>query len=268
MKKSILIAIAQANTEPWMTIRKEGQEKTWIKVKIDGAKVIHYQSKNAPFLIRKFDYFHEKIRYRRILGLWQGRFDKVITKFISRKIPKYYYDINNQILTVNSWSTYFFFGQRNIALYDWFLKDTDADFLYVTNSSSYINQRNLLRVIEQFNPNETIYAGNIYLTGGSEEFVSGAGKLLSRKSVEVIRDNWHKHSHETLEDVTLGRFMKNMGISAIPLMSVLVPTVDAVGTLSDSNLRSEFHFRCKSEEIPRKDVEIMRLLHDRISTVT
>jgi len=268
MKNSVLIAIGQANIEPWTKIWKEGQEKTWIKVKVDGSKVVHYQSKNAPFLIRKFDDLHEKIRYRQILGLWQGRFDKIITKFISRKIPEYFYNVNRQILTVNSWSTYFFYGQRNIALYDWFLKDTDTDFLYVTNSSSYINQRNLLRVIEQFNPNETIYAGNIYLNGESDEFISGAGKLLSRKSVEVIRDNWHKHSHETLEDVTLGRFMKSMGISAIPLISVLVPTVDAVETLPDSILCSEFHFRCKSEEIPRKDVEIMRLLHDRISAVT
>lgn len=264
MKNSVLIAIGQANIEPWTKIWKEGQEKTWIKVKVDGSRVVHYQSKNAPFLIRKFDDFHEKIRYRRILGLWQGRFDKITTKFISKKIPKYCYNLDSQILTVNSWSTYFFYGQRNIALYDWFLKNTNDDFLFMTNTSSYINQTKLLQIVQNFDPAETVYAGYLLPEDSKEQFVSGAGKLLSRKSVEIISSNWNKHTQYTLEDVSLGLFMKLMGIIATPLPRVSLPTPEAAKTLPDSILETEFHFRCKSNQIPRRDVEIMRILHERI----
>lgn len=267
MKNTILIAIGQANTEPWTTIWKEGQEKTWIKDDVYGSNVVNYQSKHAPFLIKKLDEIHEKNRYRKRLGLWQGRFDKIITKFISRKIPKYSFNSIQQILTVNSWSTNYLYGQRKIALYDWFLRCTDRDFLFTTNTSSYINQKNLLKIIQNFDPSEAIYAGRLFLTGESSEFVSGAGTLLSRKSVEVIKDNWHKHSHETLEDVTLGRFMKSMGIPAISLSTILLPTPAEAKALSEPILDTEFHFRCKSDEIPRKDVEIMQILHKKVKKI-
>jgi len=264
MNYSVLVAITQGNTEPWTTIWREGQAKTWIQDDVSGCQVIHFQSINAPYVIKKFDEIHEKNRYRKLLGLWQGRLDKISTKFISKKIPGYSFNINNQILTVNSWSAHFLVGRRNIALYDWFLKYTNKDFLFVTNTSSYINQAHLLKIVQKFNPSDTIYAGYLLPESEREQFVSGAGKLLSRKSVEVIKNNWHKHTHEALEDVSLGFFMKSMGIIAIPLSRVSLPTPESVMTLPDSILKTEFHFRCKSDEIPRKDVEIMRILYERI----
>lgn len=265
--KSVLIAVGQANTEPWLSIWKEGQEKTWVKDSVTGSRVIHFTSKNAPYLVKKFDKIHESIRYRKTLGLWQGRLDKISTKFISRKIPKYLFSTESNILSVNSWSTYYFFGQRNIALYDWFLQNTNDDFLFVTNTSSYINQKKLLHIVQNFDSTEAIYAGYLLPEGGKEQFVSGAGRLLSRKSVEIIKSNWNKHTHETLEDVCLGLFMKLMGIIAIPLPRVSLPSTESVVLLPDSVVSTEFNFRCKSQEIPRKDVEIMKLLHERISKI-
>lgn len=265
--KSVLIAVEQANTEPWLSIWKNGQEKTWIRDNVTGSRVIHFTSKNAPYLVKKFDEIHENIRYRKTLGLWQGRLDKISTKFISRKIPKYLFSSDSNILSVNSWSTYYFFGQRNIALYDWFLQNTSEDFLFVTNTSSYINQRNLIDIVQIFDPTDTVYAGYLLPENSKEQFVSGAGRLLSRKSVELIKLNWSKHTHETLEDVCLGIFMKLMGITAIPLPRVSLPTPESVALLPNSVVCTEFHFRCKSQDIPRKDVEIMELLHERISNI-
>jgi hypothetical protein len=264
MNNTVLIAISQGNTEPWTTIWREGQAKTWIQDKIYGCNVINLQSIDAPCLVKKFDEIHERNRYRKKMGLWQGRLDKLSSKFISKRIPKYSFNKNNRILTVDSWSTYYLQGRRNIALYDWFLKYTNKDFLFVTNTSSYINQAHLLKIVQKFNPSDTIYAGYLLPESEREQFVSGAGKLLSRKSVEVIKNNWHKHTHEALEDVSLGFFMKSMGIIAIPLSRVSLPTPESVMTLPDSILKTEFHFRCKSDEIPRKDVEIMRILYERI----
>ena len=265
--KSVLIAVEQANTEPWLSIWREGQEKTWIRDSVTGSRVIHFTSKNAPYLVKKLDKIHESIRYHKILGLWQGRLDKISTKFISRKIPEYFFSTESNILSVNSWSTYYFFGQRNIALYDWFLQNTSDDFLFVTNTSSYINQKKLLKIIQEFDPAETVYAGYLLPEDSKEQFVSGAGRLMSRKSVEIIKSNWNKHTHETLEDVCLGLFMKLMGIIATPLPRVSLPTPESVSLLSDFVVRTNFHFRCKSQEIPRKDVEIMELLHERINHI-
>jgi hypothetical protein len=266
MKNTVLIAISHGNTEPWTTIWKEGQEKTWIQDNVHGSKIVHVQSKDAPHLIKKFDEIHEGNRYRKVIGMWQGRFDKIFTLFISKKIPKYLFDDNNRILTVNSWSTYYLQGRRNIALYDWFLKYTNKDFLFVTNTSSYINQAQLLKILQKFDPHDDVYAGYLLPESGEEQFVSGAGKLLSRKTVEVIKNNWHKHTHETLEDVCLGLFMRAMGITSTPLSRISLPTPESAKALPESTLQTEFHFRCKSDQIPRRDVEIMRILHARLKS--
>lgn len=268
MANTLLIAVGQANTEPWTSIWKEGQEKTWINTRSESNPVIHVQSKSAPYFISKLDDFHEKNRYRKRLGLWQGRVDKIVTRFIPKRIPKYVFNVNSQLLLVNSWSTYFLLGRREVALYDWFLKFTDKDFLFATNTSSYIYQSRLLDVIQEFNPNDAIYAGYLLPEGEEHQFVSGAGKLLSRKSVELFVKNWHKYSHEGLEDVSHGRLMESLGVPALALPRVDLPTPESVAALPEALIKSQFHFRCKSTDWPRKDVEIMRLLHERVTKVT
>ncbi len=268
MANTLLIAIGQANTQPWTSIWKEGQEKTWITNSIDNSSVIHVQSKNAPYFIDKLDSLHEKIRYRPSLGLWQGRVDKIVTRFIPRKIPEYTFNFNSQVLLVDSWSTYFLLGRRVIALYDWFLKYSDKDFLFATNTSSYINQKNLLNVIQSLNPNDAIYAGYLLPEGQLQQFVSGAGKLLSRKSIELFVNNWDKYNHEGLEDVSHGRLMESLGVRALALPRVDLPTPDSVAALPESVVKNHFHFRCKSTDWPRKDVEIMQLLHERVNTLS
>lgn len=268
MANTLLIAVGQANTEPWTSIWRNGQEKTWINNGSEYSSVVHVQSKNAPFFVNKLDGLHEKNRYRDSLGLWQGRVDKIATRFIPRKIPEYTFNINNQVLLVDSWSTYFLLGRRVIALYDWFLKCTDKDFLFGTNTSSYINQSNLLNVIQEFNPNDSIYAGYLLPEGQARQFVSGAGKLLSRKSIELFVNNWDKYNHEGLEDVSHGRLMESLGVRAQALPRVDLPTLESVAALPESVIQSQFHFRCKSTDLPRKDVEIMRLLHERVTKIT
>jgi hypothetical protein len=233
MGNTLLIAIGQANTEPWTSIWKDGQEKTWINSGSDDISVVHVQSLNAPYFVQKLDSFHEKNRYRKAIGMWQGRVDKITTKFISKKIPKYDFNVNNQILMVNSWSLYFLFGRRAIALYDWFLKNTNKDFLFCTNTSSYINKKNLLNIVQKFDPADAIYAGYLLPEGEKEQFVSGAGRLLSRKSMELLVNNWHEYTHEALEDVAHGRLMERLGIYPIPLSRVSLPTPESVAVLSD-----------------------------------
>ena len=265
MTTSVQIAVAQANMEPWNSIWKDGQEKTWLKNKVDGSSVIHYQSIHASFFFNKFDEIHEKNRYRKNLGLWQGRIDKIVARLIPRKIPNYTFEKNTQILTVNSRSMYLLQGRRIIGLYDWFLNNTTKDFLFMTTSSSYINQSNLLKLVQELNPNEPIYAGYLLPEGEVKQFVSGAGKLLSRKSVELVRDNWKMYNHEALEDVALGILMEKLGIPATPLSRVSLSTPEHVSEIQKDVIEREFHFRCKSQDIPRKDVEIMRLLHQKVT---
>ncbi len=267
MTKSLLIAVAQGNTEPWLTIWKEGQEKTWIKSKVKNVDVIHFKSKSTPRMIQVIDRYHERNRYKKHIGLWQGRVDKIITKTISHKIPKYSFSFGKCLLTVNSWSTYQLQGRRHIALYAWFLGQTDYDFLFTTTTSSYINKKNLSKLIQKFDNRDLIYAGYLLPEDQKQQFVSGAGTLLSRKCIELIVENWNRFKFNTLEDVSHGELMRELCVTPIPLSRIELTSIDAVAELSSLVLTEEFHFRCKSPVVPREDVQIMTQLHLRINNL-
>ena len=261
MSSSLCIAVAQANEEPWLSIWKNGQEKTWLNNDQDKVKVINFQSKKAPFIVGKYNYFHEKNRYREKIGYFQGMFDKLVTKFISRKTPDWIFNENTSLLSVNSWSTYQLIGRRYAALYEWFLQDTDYDFLFTTTSSCYINKVKLLNFIQGLNPHEPVNSGYLMPENDSRQFISGAGRLYSRKTVELIQSNWDKYEHNNLEDVAHSTFLRKLGVFPKSLPRIELQRPEDVFELTNRDLISNFFYRCKSSDLPRKDVEIMKNLH-------
>jgi hypothetical protein len=267
MKNNVLIAISQANVEPWTSIWKEGQSKTWINQYAEGIDVISFVSKDAPNLIYRLDKIHYSNRAKKYIGLWQGRLDYLTTKLISREIPNYVFDNQHSILNVDCWSTWNLLGRRLVALYDWFLKHTDYNFLYTTNSSSYIIKKNLLKLVQDFSMNDNIYAGYLMPENQEIQFVSGAGRLLSRNCVELIVNNWHNYTHNNIEDVCIGNYLRDLGVRPISLNRVQVQDLASVSALSTEVLTSEFHFRCKGLGKIRNDIEIMTTLHKRISNL-
>ena len=138
LEPSIVFAIRHAELHPWIEI-KEIQEKTWIRKSSNNAKVIFYLSKPPPFVVKQIDFLIEKYRFSSKFGRVVTFINKISARFISHKTPKYIFEDDTNYLVVNSWSTYQLFGRRNLALFDWFIKHTNADYLYQTNVSSYVN---------------------------------------------------------------------------------------------------------------------------------
>jgi hypothetical protein len=264
--KKVLVAVCQGNIEPWLTIKVRGQDTTWVNVENRFVDVVNFKSKNAPLLAKNYDRIHEIVRYRKNIGLWQGRLDKLIAKLISKGVPQYHYSKVDKFLNVESWSTYQLQGRRFIALYDWFLKETQYDFLFTTTTSSYIVKQNLLNLVNEFDTNSLVYAGYLLPENQSEQFVSGAGTLLSRKTIEMLAKNWHLFDFSTLEDVAHSKLLSSFGVKAIALPRTDLFSVNDVRLISQAELDRAFHFRCKSASVPRQDAEIMQALHQRIIT--
>jgi len=261
---STLIAILYTEKQPWKNIWELGQNNTWNSIDCSNVEVIRYTSLNTPKLIELFDKYHENFRYKKIIGPFQSRFDKIQTKFISRKIPRYAYENKSHNLLVSCWSTYQLLGRRNLALFDYFLNETKFDFLYATNVSSYINKQKLFETVQYFDPHINFYAGPIVLKDTPNEFVSGSGKLFSRKLIENFLLNLSIYPHDVQEDFATGKIARALGVQPVELPFKYLPTPDSVLDASEESINSNFHFRCKSDAQERLDVEIMQLLHKRV----
>lgn len=264
-KPKLAIAISHALVKPWDEI-KIAQEETWITNNSYDSQIIFYLSKNPPLFLKNFDYFVEKYRFSKKFGIFISKLNVLTSNLISHKIPKYIFTEEKKELVVNSWSTYQLFGRRNLALFDWFINYTDCDFLFQTNVSSYLRVEYLQDILKKFSKNELVYAGAIINPDDLKfPIVSGAGKLLSRELIMEILNNKNLLKFDNLEDVALAELISKLGVKAINLPRLDLPNLPTIKKYSDVELREYFHFRCKSDSNPRKDVQIMKELHRRLS---
>lgn len=128
------------------------------------------------------------------------------------------------------------------------------DFVFRTNSSSYVNKEELLKFAETL-PKEKCYAG---WSLGEKEAVSGAGIWLSPDMVEILR-NELPAGENIEEDILIGRILH--GKHGIEIQDH--KTRYDVGFAFDSwDIPDDaYHFRFKSTN-RLKDVENMRRVHD------
>lgn len=150
---------------------------------------------------------------------------------------------------------------------NWFLKETDYEFMFITTTSSFINVKQLIKHISGFKTDIPIYAGHL-LGEFPEKFVIGAGQLINRKTAEIVVSNFRQYPHRMLNDVALGSLLRNNGVNPIEIPWIWCKSVDEVLELSDENLFSTMHFRCKTTSNPRTDSEIMRALQQRLTALS
>lgn len=257
---SILIAIAHREVNPWKEIRRLGQEKTWVgRFRESGIRVIYYLSKEPTRFQYTIHTLREFNRFRGTLGLWQGRADKFLMKVVSFKEPEYsFFDSKNE-LHVSSPSTYFRMHERNYALFKWFMLKRTEHFLFRTNTSSYLNLTGINSYLGKIeNPDD--FLGGVLDNSGCPPFVSGAGILLPRKTVEKFLTNWNLLERHMIEDVALGRLAHRVGVPLQDLPRIDISGADRVSLWDLNALKNNFHFRCKGIIRPMDDIDIMEAL--------
>ena len=262
--KKILIAISFDERFPFPQYF-EGQLQTWIQEISPHTKVIRYRSKIAPKIIQVLDRTHEKLRYSNRWGRVISAFNYLVSPYVSRNIPRYRYDGEQEILNVDTWSTVRLFGRRNLALFSWFYRETDFDFLFAINTSTYVSPRLLLEFVKKLDPRDNLYVGSIQKydeLGGV--YISGAGKLLARSTVSKILDRSDEYPMDNLEDISLGLFLKTLGASFVNEPFLQLESRGSVEGFDLDVLSHFFYFRCKSDKGVENDLEVMRTLHDKL----
>ena len=262
--QKLLIAISHSETHPWNEMYKLGQFETWIKINSPNVDVIRYSSQSPNLFWKIYDEIHEKFRFSSRIGKWQGRIDRFLFPIMLSKRSDFYYSEESKVLEVCAPSTYIHFHKRNRALFEWFLSETKYDFLFRTNSSSYIVQEKLFEAACA--GHSPLFSGKIHGRAGSQ-FVSGAGILLDRPMVSLILENWDLLELHMIEDVALSRLAKRLGVSLQSLDYLEVSSVEDLRRLSDDILQRYFHFRCKALSRPSGEIDVMNALNLRIQNI-
>jgi hypothetical protein len=145
-------------------------------------------------------------------------------------------------------------GHKTLKMFDFVSKNFSFDYLYRTNSSSYIDLNRLYEFIIN-KPRTQFYSAVIGNYNGIK-YGSGSGYFLSKDLVDLVLKNKMMWNHEFIDDVSLGKFLtdKDVQIFQAERFDVTPSNIHKIDI-------DYYHYRVKQEDDRNKDVQMMKLIH-------
>ena len=110
-------------------------------------------------------------------------------------------------------------GYKLLLALDWCERNIDYDFIFRTNTSSFVNTKELKNYIsDNLIDKEYVYCGMPLVRDYKDSdkkinFLSGAGIILNKKTTQLILDKRNNWDHSEWEDVSLGKLLDENGVS-------------------------------------------------------
>lgn len=280
----LLVLILSSEKDPWLKIQEEGQDLTFMPEASEKAIVLRYVGKSmrlplqyrAIFVLKRWQ--HSMTRYSNywplstiIKPLTHSRFaDRSI-----RSIPCSHKDqasvksvevsVDGKLwgkIVTESPEEASLIGLKTILALKHVLKNYNFDYVFRTNTSSYLDVSKLLEFLES-QGKKNLYGGFVGRVFRDIQFASGAGILLSRDLVERICDAEISWKHGLLDDVALAEVIAGLEGATIPLVPLGrldISSIEATLSIDPQLIIDNFHFRCKSESA-QATVDIMHHIH-------
>lgn len=256
MTSKLIILISTSSGKPFESIRKNGQESTWIR-SIQKFPTVEFKyltsTENVPSTVSAREETHTQ------LGV--------------KTQPSKFNILNSETETElefeasGGWESIL---SNTLSGMRWALLNREFDFLIRTNVSSYWNIEFTLELLATL-PKSGIYAGQRVFALGTE-LIEGSGMIFSRDVVEKICDGISEIDSTTIDDVAIGRFLADAKIPITHIPRLWVRTLFDVYTPNLELIRPHT-IRCKFERrilglIIRRDATLMKNVHRRLERLS
>lgn len=252
----VAVVIADSYGEPFESIKSEIQPTLW---KFDSHLDTFYIKGNAPNKIQSsLNRFTDSKRYSKMWPI-QRIFDQTQIGIRSRKGVAF--NLVGEDLHFDIPEGLRYLGLKVISSLA-YLYERQYDVVYKTTLSSLVNQQKFLNEISKIDQAKPYYGGT-RVNFGRHPFVSGANLMINRKTIEILLSSKNRWNHGLLDDVSIGRLLESrVEISEISTLNI--STLDDLEMYNPADLAKVTHFRCKSSNLVRNDLEIMRELKKRL----
>lgn len=196
----------------------------------------------------------EKLRYS---NLWpiQRITDNLLLSRKSRHIPSV--SVTNSDLKVDVNEGLRNLGLKSLSAYN-FLFESGYEIFYKTTLSSLVHPKQFMALIDTIPKQTPCYTGTV-IKFGNKPFISGANLILNRKAVKILLQKQNHWQHGLLDDVAIGRLLAGF-LNDFEIKTLNIHSLAQVENLTKQEIESNMHFRCKSSNTNRDDVQIMRRL--------
>jgi hypothetical protein len=254
--------------DPWLSIARDGQRPSWEKSRFKNFDVVYFFGKSNRITIR-LDRLIESLRWNhgRYASYAISYFLMAIMRPIKAWVPgakivsQNESKISAKSLKISVPEFTSTMRWKKIAFIDYFLRETNAEYLIISTSSSLLNFEAILDFIKmQRELNTLMYAGPIHI-GYDCDFTSGAFTLIDRKAASLLYENRKLIPVHVMDDIGFGSAFKALNVLPIDMKSINIDSIEKLKTYSNKELSGTPHFRLKSGQTnSRNDVEIMLAL--------
>lgn len=257
----IAILLADSYGEPFEEIRNICLNRIW-SYENPKIEIFTMIGKKENKISKVMNLTSNSLKYSRFWPL-QRVLDKTTLVKYKFKLPK----VNQveNILQVDISEGLRYLGPKFLASIQ-HLYNCGYDVIYKTTLSSVVQVEKLAEILLKSDLNSILYAGSV-IEVGERRFVSGANLALNRKTVELVINSHYKWDFADYDDVALGKIARTKNISIIEISTLNIESLTKLKSYSDSELRKIVHFRCKSIENPRNDIQIIDALLDRMAKI-
>jgi len=255
-RSNTAVLIADSFGSPFEELKSQIQPELWSKV--SGADVFYVRGLKPSRVSEIQNRTSESLRYSHMRPV-QRTYDNLALNTKFKKIPSI--SVTKNEIFVNVSEGLRNLGLKSLAAYD-FLYKSGYEIIYKTTLSSIINPNLFTKVIDSIDTDIPLYTGTV-INLGKHQFVSGANLILNRKVLSILLERRGDWQHGFLDDVAIGRLLKNYMMD-LGLRTKNLENLDDVKSLSAFDLSNIMHFRCKSSEEPRNDLDIMKSLLKRM----
>ena len=196
-------------------------------------------------LVVSSDTYPSKRNKKIIKKTWIQNCPDNINVFFYKSGTETFINKNNEIILKVGKSTRDI-SKKNLLAFEYVLKNFEFEYLFRTTTTSYVNLKKLNDfIVDKFTDIKDLYCGKIMETYDLEKnkqtFVSGAGILFSKATIQNIVKNKDKIDFELWDDVGIGKLLGELEINPVEGQRY-----DIEGNIFNLNVDiSKYHYRCR-----------------------
>lgn len=155
-------------------------------------------------------------------------------------------------------------GVKTKTAFKWALENRDFDYIFRTNTSSYVDME-MLREFLSGKPRNRYYGGtHVKSPSTGITFASGCGFAVSRDLVSMMVDSQSTFSDNYPDDLEIGLFFVRNGIKVENHPRTDLTRIFKVRNWRNGGRKKSFHYRCKAPQRsgrPEWESILMREIH-------
>jgi hypothetical protein len=257
-RKRVLVLVLAMDAQPWRMIEDQGQRATWAADPSSDMPVMWLYGRSGRVIRTLARYAQHGMQrytppsvfeaYSRVVGAWAASLAvRVVGDRLQTGVPETYLNTNPKTIA----------GLRHL------LATREFDFIFRTNTSTYVNLKMLDEFVQSI-PADGFYGGFVGERDGVR-FASGTCTLLSRDLVKhAVNDpEWE---YGVIDDVAMGRCMSRARVAVQPLVRVDVTSRVELEALDSEDLSCAFVVRCKNPSDREYDIKAMHRVHELYGT--